>query len=116
MIHVYDPRTMTLPYVQEMDLWQRRAHEAGEPLVNVEWDIEYAPEAYERLLRHIRKEPEKVHVGPYLTNIYFALDGQPILFWAHRMLKEGFRQFHIEESFRKVAPIELKCVKCGEPY
>src|SRR5207302_3693916 len=82
----------------------------------VEWDIEYAPEAYERLLRHIRKEPDKVHVGPYLTNIYFALDGQPILFWAHRMLKEGFRQFHIEESFRKVAPIELKCAKCGEPY
>ena len=106
MIHDFDPKTMQRPYVQEIDYYQEQAHALGEPLVIKEWDNEYAPEVGKRLLSYIAKEPDKVHVGPYLTNIHFSTEGVALLFWAHRLAKEEVRRFHIEEKFVKLVNIE----------
>ncbi len=100
MIHRYDPKTMNLPYVQEMN---RQIREAPEPLINQEWDIEYAPEVYERMMQHIREKPDRIHVGPYLTHIYFKIEGGPVLFWAHRMMREEVKVFTVEEKFTKIS-------------
>jgi len=106
MIHDFNPRTMELPYVQEINKYQELAHKLEEPLIIKEWDNEYAPEVGERLLDYIKKEPEKVHVGPYLTNIHFSTEGVALLFWAHRLTKEEVQRFHIEEKFVKLVNIE----------
>jgi hypothetical protein len=103
VIHKFDPRTMKLPYVEEINYYMEMSHKLNEPLVLCEWDIEYAPEVAERLLQYVKKEPEKPHVGPYLTNIYFETSGNAVLFWAHRLLREGVKIFTIEEGFTKVS-------------
>lgn len=93
---------MKLPYVQEINEYQETAHKYGEPLIIQEWDNEYAPEVLERLLDHIKRDPDRPHVAPYLTNIYHAVDGTPILFWAHRLLKEEVQVLTVEEKFTKI--------------
>ena len=107
MIHVYDPKTMTLPYAQEINQWINRLEE---PLVHMEWDMEYAPEVYLRFMQHIKEAPDRIHVAPYLLNIYFEEGGTPVLFWAHRVLRNEIRQYRMEEKFKKLWP--LKCPKC----
>lgn len=106
MIHNFDPKTMSLPYVQEINRYQEEAHKQGEYLIIKEWDNEFAPEVGKRMEDYIRKEPERVHVGPYLTNIHFTTEGVALLFWAHRLAKEEVRHFHIEEKFVKLVPVE----------
>jgi hypothetical protein len=91
---------MSLPYVQEMNKW---INQSPEPLINQEWDIEYAPEVYSRMMNYIQKQPERIHVAPYLTHIYFKIEGGPVLFWAHRMMREEVKTFHIEEKFTKIS-------------
>ena len=111
MIHIYDPKSMTLPYPQEMNKWIGLAEE---PLVNVEWDIEYAPEVYDRFMAYVKARPDRIHVAPYLLNIYFQLDGTPVLFWAHRVLRSEVKRYTMEEKFKKLFP--AKCPDCGHQF
>jgi hypothetical protein len=101
LIHDFKP-PLERPYVQEINYYQELAHKIGEPLIIKEWDNEYAPEVAQRLLEHIRHDPEHPHVAPYLLNIYFADDGQPLLFWAHRIVREEVRRYQMEEIFNKL--------------
>src|SRR5712692_8802407 len=91
---------MSLPYVQEIN---KCIGLSEEPLILCEWDIEYAPGVYDRMMRYIRDQPDRIHVGPYLTHIYFKIEGGPVLFWAHRMMREEVKTFHIEEKFTKIS-------------
>lgn len=123
MIHRFNPKTMELPYVQEINQYQELAHRIEEPLVLCEWDIEYAPETGQRFLDYIRKEPGMIHAAPYLVNIYHTVDGQPILFWAHRIVREQeeVKTYTVEEKFDKIthtARLKLRYpawVAGGEP-
>src|SRR5437660_2305225 len=106
MIHEFNPKTMKLPYVQEINHYQELCHENNDYLVIKEWDNEYAPEVGERFLGYVSKDPDKVHVGPYLTNIHCSTEGVALLFWAHRVAREEVRRFHIEEKFVKLVNVE----------
>lgn len=101
MIHLYDPKTMTLSYVQELNKWIQ-VSTSEDPLINCEWDIEYPPEAYERMIRYIRHQPDRIHVAPYLTNIHFTQDGLPLLFWAHRVMAEKEQLFDTSQPTERI--------------
>lgn len=71
-------------------------------LIIQETDNEMAPETQARFAGYVEKEPERIHVAPYLTNIYFAVEGYPVLFWAHRIMRNEAKTFTIEEKFTKI--------------
>lgn len=75
---------------------------APDLLIIQETDNEMAEETQKRFAAYVEKEPDKIHVAPYLTNIYFTVEGWPVLFWAHRIMRNEAKTFTIEEKFTKV--------------